>query len=113
MSIVNPTLSTCPVLLSLGADALAPCSRQAAVRTFAAKELHFNRTGETLKRMQAGVDKLASVVGVTLGPKVSAVHLHPAVVSVLHLMLKDLGAGKSACNPFNLHVGNRFEASRG
>lgn len=35
----------------------------------AAKELHFNRSGETLKRMQAGVDKLATVVGVTLGPK--------------------------------------------
>jgi chaperonin GroEL len=44
-------------------------SRRGAVRTFAAKELHFNRSGETLKRMQAGVDKLASVVGVTLGPK--------------------------------------------
>ncbi len=40
------------------------------MQTFAAKELHFNRSGETLKRMQAGVDKLASVVGVTLGPKV-------------------------------------------
>lgn len=38
--------------------------------TYAAKELHFNRSGEALKRMQAGVDKLASVVGVTLGPKV-------------------------------------------
>lgn len=37
--------------------------------TYAAKELHFNRSGEALKRMQAGVDKLASVVGVTLGPK--------------------------------------------
>ncbi len=36
----------------------------------AAKELHFNKSGETLKRMQAGVDKLATVVGVTLGPKV-------------------------------------------
>jgi hypothetical protein len=46
--------------------------RRGVVRTFAAKELHFNRSGETLKRMQAGVDKLASVVGVTLGPKVGA-----------------------------------------
>eukprot|EP01025_Chloroclados_australasicus_P020852 TRINITY_DN2195_c0_g1_i1.p2 TRINITY_DN2195_c0_g1~~TRINITY_DN2195_c0_g1_i1.p2 ORF type:complete len:584 (-),score=115.23 TRINITY_DN2195_c0_g1_i1:401-2152(-) len=35
----------------------------------AAKEIHFNKDGSTLKRMQAGVDKLASVVGVTLGPK--------------------------------------------
>ncbi|CAG9460522.1 unnamed protein product [Pedinophyceae sp. YPF-701] len=34
-----------------------------------AKELHFNKNGEALKRMQAGVDKLATVVGVTLGPK--------------------------------------------
>ncbi len=35
-----------------------------------AKQLHFNKNGEALKKMQAGVDKLASVVGVTLGPKV-------------------------------------------
>merc|ERR1711998_484854 len=33
------------------------------------KDLYFNINGETLKRMQAGVDKLATVVGVTLGPK--------------------------------------------
>jgi chaperonin GroEL len=39
------------------------------VPCYAAKELHFNKNGEALKRMQAGVDKLASVVGVTLGPK--------------------------------------------
>lgn len=44
--------------------------RGSALQTRAvAKELHFNKGGETLKRMQAGVDKLASVVGVTLGPK--------------------------------------------
>lgn len=44
--------------------------RGGAIQTRAvAKELHFNKGGETLKRMQAGVDKLASVVGVTLGPK--------------------------------------------
>lgn len=34
-----------------------------------AKELVFNRDGKALKRMQTGVDKLASTVGVTLGPK--------------------------------------------
>jgi chaperonin GroEL len=34
-----------------------------------AKELHFNKDGSALKMMQQGVDKLASVVGVTLGPK--------------------------------------------
>lgn len=37
--------------------------------TQAAKQLHFNKDGEAMKRMQAGVDKLATVVGVTLGPK--------------------------------------------
>lgn len=36
----------------------------------AAKELHFNRNMEALKKMQAGADKLATVVGVTIGPKV-------------------------------------------
>lgn len=35
----------------------------------AAKQLHFNHDGEALKRMQVGVEKLARVVGVTLGPK--------------------------------------------
>lgn len=34
-----------------------------------AKELHFNADMAALKRMQVGADKLASVVGVTLGPK--------------------------------------------
>jgi chaperonin GroEL len=34
-----------------------------------AKELYFNSNGEAMKRMSKGVDKLAAVVGVTLGPK--------------------------------------------
>ena len=46
------------------------CSRGGAIVTHAAKELHFNRNMEALKKLQAGVDKLSSVVGVTLGPKV-------------------------------------------
>jgi len=46
----------------------APRAR-APVVTRAAKQLHFNKNGEALKKMQAGVDKLATVVGVTLGPK--------------------------------------------
>eukprot|EP00667_Euglena_gracilis_P001877 EG_transcript_1878 len=45
-----------------------PC-RRTATTCHAAKEIIFNETGEALKRMQAGVDKLASCVGVTLGPK--------------------------------------------
>jgi hypothetical protein len=40
-----------------------------SLRVAAAKELHFNRDGAALKRMQQGADKLAAVVGVTLGPK--------------------------------------------
>eukprot|EP00798_Chlamydomonas_sp_ICE-L_P013048 gene13048-3587_t len=45
-------------------------SRKNTVTVHAAKELHFNKNMETLKRMQAGVDKLATVVGVTIGPKI-------------------------------------------
>jgi len=37
-----------------------------------AKQLHFNKNMEALKKLQAGVDKLSSVVGVTLGPKVQS-----------------------------------------
>lgn len=47
----------------------ARVARRATVSVKAAKELHFNRNGEALKKMQAGVDKLATVVGTTLGPK--------------------------------------------
>ncbi|KAK9841934.1 hypothetical protein WJX84_000954, partial [Apatococcus fuscideae] len=43
--------------------------RRQAVVVKAAKQLNFNKDGEALKKMQAGVDKLASVVGITLGPK--------------------------------------------
>nr|KJB73260.1 hypothetical protein B456_011G224500 [Gossypium raimondii] len=35
----------------------------------AAKELHFNKDGSAIKRLQTGVNKLADLVGVTLGPK--------------------------------------------
>ncbi|KAL4368696.1 hypothetical protein GQ457_05G032970 [Hibiscus cannabinus] len=35
----------------------------------AAKELHFNKDGEAIKILQTGVNKLADLVGVTLGPK--------------------------------------------
>jgi hypothetical protein len=41
----------------------------------AAKDLHFNKNMEALKKMQAGADKLATVVGVTLGPKVRISHI--------------------------------------
>ena len=45
-------------------------ARGALVAQNAAKDLFFNaKDGAALKKMQKGVDKLASVVGVTLGPK--------------------------------------------
>lgn len=34
-----------------------------------AKELHFNKDGSAIRKLQAGVNKLADLVGVTLGPK--------------------------------------------
>ncbi|KAI3786086.1 hypothetical protein L1987_45213 [Smallanthus sonchifolius] len=34
-----------------------------------AKELYFNKDGSAVKKLQAGVNKLADLVGVTLGPK--------------------------------------------
>ncbi|KAK8508009.1 hypothetical protein V6N11_073520 [Hibiscus sabdariffa] len=34
-----------------------------------AKEVHFNRDGSTTKKLKAGVDKVAELIGVTLGPK--------------------------------------------
>ncbi|PIA57574.1 hypothetical protein AQUCO_00600353v1 [Aquilegia coerulea] len=34
-----------------------------------AKELHFNHDGSAIKKLQAGVDMVANLVGVTLGPK--------------------------------------------
>ena len=57
------------------AAAAFPTARRAApkvstVTTAAAKRLYFNaQDGAALKKMQKGVDKLAMVVGVTLGPK--------------------------------------------
>merc|ERR1712100_583445 len=43
---------------------------QLSVTNMAAKDLYFNaQDGLALKKMQKGVDKLAHVVGVTLGPK--------------------------------------------
>jgi chaperonin GroEL len=61
-------------VVEMAADMNLVCSRGGAVQTKAmAKQLHFNKNMEALKKLQAGVDKLSSVVGVTLGPKV---HVH-------------------------------------
>ena len=49
---------------------VAAAPRRGLSVTAAAKQLYFNaKDGAALKKMQKGVDKLASVVGVTLGPK--------------------------------------------
>lgn len=37
--------------------------------TAATKEIHFNKNGSAIRKLQAGVNKLADLVGVTLGPK--------------------------------------------
>ncbi|XP_026447504.1 chaperonin 60 subunit beta 3, chloroplastic-like [Papaver somniferum] len=34
-----------------------------------AKEMYFNKDGSAIKRLQAGVNQLADLIGVTLGPK--------------------------------------------
>ena len=47
-----------------------------------AKQLHFNKNMEALKKLQAGVEKLSSVVGVTLGPKVQP-HLSAVCLCIL------------------------------
>ncbi|VVB16210.1 unnamed protein product [Arabis nemorensis] len=38
-------------------------------KIYAAKQLHFNKDVTAIKKLQAGVNKLADLVGVTLGPK--------------------------------------------
>ncbi|KAJ7553552.1 hypothetical protein O6H91_06G103300 [Diphasiastrum complanatum] len=43
--------------------------RFVARTTMMAKELYFNKDGSATKKLQAGVNKLADLVGVTLGPK--------------------------------------------
>ncbi|KAI3794854.1 hypothetical protein L1987_37494 [Smallanthus sonchifolius] len=42
---------------------------QASQIKAAAKELYFNKDGSAIKKLQIGVNKLADLVGVTLGPK--------------------------------------------
>eukprot|EP00240_Pyramimonas_obovata_P000512 CAMPEP_0118932850 /NCGR_PEP_ID=MMETSP1169-20130426/10653_1 /TAXON_ID=36882 /ORGANISM="Pyramimonas obovata, Strain CCMP722" /LENGTH=598 /DNA_ID=CAMNT_0006875553 /DNA_START=13 /DNA_END=1809 /DNA_ORIENTATION=+ len=61
--------SLCPNKVRASAAPKRAVSRSAVATTCMAKELIFNTNGAALKRMQAGVDKLASTVGVTLGPK--------------------------------------------
>ena len=66
----NPTADPPPPLPTGAAFPKRRAARFASVTTAAAKQLFFNADdGTALKKMQKGVDKLAHVVGVTLGPK--------------------------------------------
>jgi hypothetical protein len=60
----------CMLLVCIRVPSDQPLYRRKHHVVRAAKELHFNKNMEALKKMQAGADKLATVVGVTLGPKV-------------------------------------------
>ena len=72
--------STATVVLHHG----CACSRTGVQPCYAmAKQLHFNKDGSALKKMQAGVDKLASVVGITLGPKVYR-HMQRQTAHIVH-----------------------------
>ncbi|KAF2314575.1 hypothetical protein GH714_027724 [Hevea brasiliensis] len=55
---------------SLGRRQNVVLRRPPSPKVFAmAKELHFNKDGSAIKKLQTGVNKLADLVGVTLGPK--------------------------------------------
>uniref|UniRef100_A0A8I7BG77 RuBisCO large subunit-binding protein subunit beta, chloroplastic n=1 Tax=Hordeum vulgare subsp. vulgare TaxID=112509 RepID=A0A8I7BG77_HORVV len=61
LSLVSPTF------VSL-AQEIRP-RRRCNFRANAAKELYFNQDGSAMRKLQTGVNKLAHLVGVTLGPK--------------------------------------------
>ncbi|KAK8977127.1 hypothetical protein V6N11_021216 [Hibiscus sabdariffa] len=60
-----------------------------------AKEVHFNRDGSTTNKLKAGVDKVAELIGVTLGPKGRSVVLQnkygpPKIVNDGETVLKQI-----------------------
>ncbi|MBA0847092.1 hypothetical protein Goshw_012505 [Gossypium schwendimanii] len=62
ISLTNPTLSKTRRLSS------SHCSISKKPRAMA-KEVYFNHDGSATKKLQTGVDKVAELIGVTLGPK--------------------------------------------
>ncbi|XP_060669063.1 chaperonin 60 subunit beta 4, chloroplastic isoform X2 [Ziziphus jujuba] len=60
ISFTNPTLSKRPY---------SPSSSSSLNPKAMAKEVYFNHDGSVTKKLQAGVDMVAELVGVTLGPK--------------------------------------------
>ncbi|WCJ31867.1 Phosphoribosylglycinamide formyltransferase chloroplastic [Euphorbia peplus] len=65
----------CPSLASISGGSLGTKQNVSSRRlrsskiSAMAKELHFNKDGSAIKKLQTGVNKLADLVGVTLGPK--------------------------------------------
>ncbi|EPS66563.1 hypothetical protein M569_08214, partial [Genlisea aurea] len=53
----------------LGRKKVLRTKQRASVITAAKKDLYFNKDGSAIKKLQIGVNKLADLVGVTLGPK--------------------------------------------
>ncbi|GMN49675.1 hypothetical protein TIFTF001_018833 [Ficus carica] len=61
----SSSISSCPFARRQNVVRRTPSPRISAM----AKELHFNKDGSAIKKLQTGVNKLADLVGVTLGPK--------------------------------------------
>lgn len=59
------SISSC----SFGRRQSVALRRARTPKIYAAKDLHFNKDGYAMKKLQNGVNKLADLVGVTLGPK--------------------------------------------
>ncbi|XP_041010401.1 chaperonin 60 subunit beta 4, chloroplastic-like [Juglans microcarpa x Juglans regia] len=72
-----------------------PSSPSMLIPRAMAKELYFNREGSTTRKLQAGVDMVAELVGVTLGPKGRNVVLQnkygpPKIVNDGETVLKEI-----------------------
>ncbi|KAF5449449.1 hypothetical protein F2P56_029891 [Juglans regia] len=72
-----------------------PSSPSMLIPRAMAKELYFNRDGSTTRKLQAGVDMVAELVGVTLGPKGRNVVLQnkygpPKIVNDGETVLKEI-----------------------
>ncbi|RLN07072.1 ruBisCO large subunit-binding protein subunit beta, chloroplastic-like [Panicum miliaceum] len=65
----NKTLLLSPPVVSLPRQMKMRPQRKCRFTVHAAKELHFNKDGSAIRKLQNGVNKLADLVGVTLGPK--------------------------------------------
>ncbi|XP_078443519.1 TCP-1/cpn60 chaperonin family protein [Wolffia australiana] len=101
---MSPASSSSGILLSnpLNLRRSVPVTRNFAPHQFVqfrphcqAKELHFNRDFSATKRLQAGVDLVADLVGVTLGPKGRNVVLQnkygpPKIVNDGETVLKEI-----------------------